>query len=392
MQGQLKAPGRLNDKHLQLRLGVLIWLVPFLVISVLVAMNPPHRNVTPLYHKASENWWAGKDLYHGPGGMNYLPEFPVLFAPFHSLPVPAGDILWRFCTALLLATGVWRLQQEQSGGGATLAFFYASLFTMPLCLGALRNGQANAMFAALTLHAVACLPRRQWWPAALLIVLALAVKPLGIVLLLLSVTVYAPLRWRLVPLLATLFLFPFLFAPADYVIAQHRAFLANIQLCAAITEHRFADIGGVFRTFGCELPRGISKLVRVSAGGVVLGLWLIGSRRLREPFRAMWLLALSTSYLMLFNPMNESNSYVILAPALGLWAVAAIVAVATRGFGWLMGCVSLSMAILPNLLRPIFGNYFALLWHPVMTTVFIAMLAYWVLRRDSPFTGMPAAQ
>ena len=57
---------------------------------------------------------------------------------------------------------------------------------------------------------------------------------------------------------------------------------------------------------------------------MALGLWLMEARRLGEPFRAMFLLALSTSYLMLFNPMNESNSYVILAPALGLWAVAAI--------------------------------------------------------------------
>jgi hypothetical protein len=106
----------------------------------------------------------------------------------------------------------------------------------------------------------------------------------------------------------------------------------------------------------------------------------------------MWLLALSAGYLMLFNPMNESNSYVILAPALGLWAVAAIEAAPTRGFGWLTASISLSMALLPNLLRHVFGNYFALFWHPVMTTVFIAMLVYWLRRPDSPFAGMPAAQ
>ena len=387
MRDRAKTLERLNDKGVQLRLGILIWLVPFLVITVLVAINPPHRNVTPLYQQASENWWAGKDLYRGPGGMNYLPVFPVIFAPFHALPVPAGDILWRLIMAVLLATGLWRFQREQFGGDIARAFLYASLFAMPLCLGALRNGQANGMFAALTLHAAACLPRRQWWTAAFLIVLALGIKPLGVVLLLLSVTVYAPLRWRLVPVLAALVLLPFLFAPADYVIEQHRAFFANIQSCAVVTQHRFADIGGVIRTFGWELPGGISKLVRFAAGAVALGLWLRLSRRLREPFRAMWLLALSACYLMLFNPMNESNSYVILAPALGLWAAAAIYAAPTRRFGWLTVSISLSMALLPNLLRPVFGNYFALFWHPVMTTVFIAMLVYWLRRPDSPFAG-----
>ena len=116
-------------------------------------------------------------------------------------------------------------------------------------------------------------------------VLAIGIKPLGVVLLLLSVVVYAPLRWRLVPALAALVLLPFLFAPADYVIAQYRAFFANMQVCAAITEHRFADIGGIIRTFGWELPDGVSKLVRVAAGGVTLGLWLMGARRLCGTFR-----------------------------------------------------------------------------------------------------------
>ena len=132
VRDRAKAPDWLNDKSLQLRLGVLVWLVPFLVISVLVAMNPPHRNVTPLYHEASENWWAGKDLYRGPGGMNYLPEFPLIFSPFHSLPVPVGDILWRFCMAALLATGLWRFLREQCRDDIAEAFLYASLLTMPL--------------------------------------------------------------------------------------------------------------------------------------------------------------------------------------------------------------------------------------------------------------------
>ncbi|MGO9021081.1 MAG: glycosyltransferase family 87 protein [Syntrophobacteraceae bacterium] len=384
---QAQAPGWLDDQRVQVRLAVLIWCVPFLVITALVALNPAHRSVTVFYHQASTDWWAGKELYQGRHGFHYLPQFAVLFSPFHSLPVPLGDILWRFCAAALLATGVWRFQREQFGADIARAFLYASLFTVPLCLPALRNGQANGIFAALTLNAAACLPRRQWWTATMLIVLAVGIKLLGVVLLLLSVAVYAPLRWRLVPALAALALFPFLFSPADYVMAQYRACLAHMQQCSTFTEHSFADIGGIIRTFGWELPNGISKLVRVAAGGLALGLWRTGAPRLLEPFRAMWLLALSAGYLMLFNPMNEPNSYVILAPALGLWAVAALKAAPTRRFAWLTASISLSMALLPNLMRPMFGNNFALFWHPVMTFVFMAMLVVWVRRLDSPFVS-----
>jgi hypothetical protein len=377
--------GWLDDSRVQAKLGVLIWLAPFVVIAAMVALDPLARTVMPTYHQASADWWTQKEIYTGEGGLHYLPQFALIFSLFHALPVPVSDIAWLLCGMVLLATGIWRFQREQFGPHIARVFLYASLFAMPLCLAALRNGQANAMLGAVTLHAAACLARRQWWAAAVLIAIALGIKPLAIVMLLLSVTVYAPLRLRLVPALIALVLLPFLFAPADYVMAQYRQFAANIQLCTTISEHRFADIGGIFRTFGWELPYSVSRLVRVAAAGVFLWLWWAGARRLREPFRAMWLLTLSASYLMLFNHMNEANSYVILAPPLGLWAAAALEAAPTRRFGWLAACISLSMGLLPNLLHFAFGNYFALFWHPVMTVVFMGMLIYWVRSPESPF-------
>jgi alpha-1,2-mannosyltransferase len=384
------APRWFNDTRVLMKLGVLTWLAPVLVIACLVAVKPLARTVTPLYHQASLDWRAGNDLYRGPRGMNYLPQFAVLFFPFQQLPPPVGDIAWRLCAAGLLAAGIWRLLKEKFGSDLALAFLYASLLTMPLCLGALRNGQANAMFAGLTLNAVACLPRGQWWAATVLMMLALAVKPLGIVLVLLAPAVYAPLRWRLGLGLAVLGVFPFLFGPADYALAQYRAFLDNIQSCAAETTHRFADINGVIRTFGGELPDWISKLIRVAAGVMTLGLWLLGARRLREPLRAFWLLALAAGYLMLFNPMNEANSYVILAPALGLWAVVALSEPSTRRLGWWIVFFVLSMSFLPNLLHPLLGNRFALFWHPVTTAVFTGALIYQLQLKDCPFTGPSA--
>jgi hypothetical protein len=387
-----RTPEWVGDDRSQLMLAVLLWLVPLVVVSSMVAHNPLQRTVTPVYQQACADWWAGRSMYTGSGGYHYPPQFALIFSPFYWLPVPAGDILWRFCGWVLLAAGVWRFQRELFGVDNARAFLYASLLTMPLCLAALQNGQANAIFAAFTLNAAACMPRRQWWPAAALIVLAIGIKPLGVVLLLLSVVIYAPLRWRVVPALAALVLLPFLFAPPDYVIDQYHAFLTNMQVLAALAEHRFADIGGVIRTFGWELPSRVSTLMRVAAGGLTLGLWVMGARRLCETFRALWLLALTAGYLMLFNPNNEPNSYVILAPALGIWAVAALDSSRTRRLGWLMASISLSMSLLPNLLRPAFGNYFALFWHPMMTAVFMGILIYWLLRADSQVVCMPGHQ
>lgn len=362
-----------------------------LVISVMVAIRPFHRTLFPVYAEASANWWALRDLYQEASGFFYLPHFAILFTPFARLPIPAGDLLWRLVTAALLAGGLWRLARQLFEEQAPQAFLWASLLAMPLCLATLRNGQANAIFAAFTVQAIACLPRQRWWLAALFMILALAVKPLGIVLVLLGPAVYRKLWLRLALLSFLLVVTPFLFGPTDYVIAQYQGILSKLQASAGVAEHRFSDINGILRTVGTELPAPIATLVRVAAGAATLGLWHRGARRLHEPLRALWLLTLTASYLMLFNPMTETNSYVILAPALGLWACQTLRAEQTRRLGWWLIFTCLSMGLLPEPLRPLFGSSFGLFWHPLLTAVFISLLSRRLLLGRKPFDSSPAS-
>jgi len=358
--------------------AIILWALPMLVISIMVFLNPLKRTVTPLYHEATVNWWAGEALYQGPSGMNYLPQFPILFTPFHALPSPWGDIVWRLFAAALLVTGLWRVLRAYFGPGWEKWFLWTTILALPLSLGALRNGQANALLGGLILHAAACLAANQWNRATALIILTLAVKPLGAVLVLLAPVVYAPMRWRLPIGLAALVALPFLSASTPYALAQYQALGSNLKDCSAITEHRFADLNGILRTFGTELPAKVATVVRAMAGLAAAVLWWFGSRRLKEPLQAMWLLALTTGYLMLFNPMNEANSYVILAPALGFWAVCWISEPVTARRGWVLVAMTLSMGLLPNLVRPLLGNHFALIWHPTMTLCFGGMLTLFV--------------
>jgi hypothetical protein len=262
-------------------------------------------------------------------------------------------------------------------------FFWATLAAMPLCMTSLRNGNANALFGGVTLLAIVALLNRRWWLTLGLIALVIAIKPLGVVLLLLAPLFYGPLRWRLPVALVGLAVFPFLFASPGYVCSQYQAAWGNLQACAVVTEHRFADINGILRTFGTALEPSASKLVRVLAGGVTAVVWWWGARRLREPLPGLWLYALATAYLMLFNPMNEENSYSILAPALGAWAAFFLFSPEgrrVRGLGWAIVAMALSMGLLPNIVRPLFGNQFALFWHPFMTLVFLTLLGCFVWR------------
>ena len=358
-----------------------------LVIGVMVALRPTHRTVTlDSYHVAAGNWWVGKSLYAGPQGMNYLPHFAVLFSPFHFVPLWLGEVLWRFCAAAMLAGGLWQLMRALFRSAPARPFFWATVVAMPLCMTSLRNGNANAHFGGVALLAMVALLNRRWWLTLALMALVTAIKPLGVVLLMLAPLYYGPLRWRLPLALVGLAVFPFLFASPAYVCSQYQAAWGNLQACAVVTEHRFADINGILRTFGTPLGPSVSKLVRVLAGGLTALAWWWGARRLREPQRGLWLYALATGYLMLFNPMNEENSYSILAPALGGWAAFFLFSPAegsARGLGWTIAAMALSMGLLPNIVRPLFGNYFALFWHPFMTLVFLALLGYYVWRSSA---------
>jgi hypothetical protein len=363
-----------------------LWGVPTAVVSLLAGLQPLKRTVTPLYHAAAAQWWARQHLYNGPKGMNYLPHFALLFSPFHLLPLPVAEVLWRCCAAALIAGGLWQVVQVVFRSEAERPFFWATVLTMPLCMNALRSGQANALFGGLTLISIAALLRQRWWLASGLMVLAIAVKPLGIVLVMLAPFVYRPLRWRVPLALLVLAVFPFLFANPGYVLTEHREMLINLKACAAVTQHRFADINGLLRTFGIGLSPQFSTYLRAFMGACALFLWFLGARRLTEPLRALWLYALTGTYLMLFNPMTEQNSYVILAPVLGVWGAFFIFNTdsLSRSRGWAIAAMALSMGLLPNIVWPLFHNYFALAWYPLMTILFVLLLFQFILHSPQP--------
>ncbi|MGH7970571.1 MAG: glycosyltransferase family 87 protein, partial [Limisphaerales bacterium] len=154
-------------------------------MSVLSALRPLNRSVTLSYHEATAHWWARENIYVGPSGMNYLPDFVVLYSPFHFLPLPVCEVLWRLCSAAALAGGLWRLVRAVFPGDTERPFFWATVVAMPLCMTSLRNGNANAIFGGVVLLSVVALFEERWWAALFLMALATALKPLWIVLLML---------------------------------------------------------------------------------------------------------------------------------------------------------------------------------------------------------------
>jgi hypothetical protein len=77
--------------------------------------------------------------------------------------------------------------------------------------------------------------------------------------------------------------------------------------------------------------------------------------------------------------MTEANSYAVLAPSLGLLAWWNFNS-GSRPVAWVLAGMVLTMGILPEPLRPLFGNYFALAWYPAMALGFLASLGWMSMR------------
>jgi alpha-1,2-mannosyltransferase len=365
-------------------LGHFLWLLPLAVVCVMVSLDPAKRSVTPVFHLASGRWWARGELYADARGYHYLPQFALLFAPFHALPVPAGDILWRSLSVALVLGGIAAFIRRASPSDPDRFFFLACLLALAPCLGAVRNGQANLAFAGLCMLLAAFLAASRWNLAAACLVALVAVKPLGLVLVLLAPWHYRKLLRPLALGLAVFAALPFFFASPAYAVSQYRAAAEHLAGWSGTTESRFADLTALLRMAGLELDRGAAFALRAVAALATLGLWIRASSRSREPWRALTLVLLGTVYLMLFNPMTEKNSYAIVAPAFAVSAAASLGRPMTRRLGWLLVFVLVSVGVLPELLWRLTRN-FGLWWDPFTVLVVGASMAYAILRRGEVF-------
>jgi hypothetical protein len=171
---------------------------------------------------------------------------------------------------------------------------------------------------------------------------------------------------------------PLAFDAWPTVAGSYHAWFRQLLLLAPSEERRFEDLAGLLRILGWHPDPGVWLALRIAAGGVILGAWWIGSRRLKEPERVLMLLGLSAGYLMLFNPRTEPNSYVILAPAMAVLA-ARLLAAETSRVGWMLAAMALALGNggMGNPIWPL-----TKLWlKPVVALAFLGWMFHRIFRR-----------
>ncbi len=323
-----------ESKIVNRRLNLLAWSIlasVFLGMSVYLILNPTRTGVVPNYRLASTNWWAGLPIYvGGTHGFLYFPQFIVAFTPFNNLrPEILGEIVWRAFGFGLFTLALRLLSVSSLQFGASLpasrlppfAFLSLVLLAVPASLASLNNGQTNLPLSACLVLAALALCGEKWNLAAILLSLAIVLKPIALASWLLAFAVFPSVRkplWiGLLPLVA------FGFAHPDFHYAWERWGKCLEKIVRSYTPEnlRVSDLFGAMGKFGAYTPPMLGKGVRAGACLAALAYVWICHRRQGVPAGSWALWVASALVFTIFNPRAETNSYVLISPLLAYTAV-----------------------------------------------------------------------
>jgi alpha-1,2-mannosyltransferase len=307
------------------RLGVILSAGMLIAITVMVMLDPRKRSVSAGYMDAALRFWAGEPLYNpeASAGFLYLPVFALAYLPLTAFGLTLGDLIWRSATVGLLAFAILRMSRRLAARSEALELFgLALIIGLVGAAGAVRNGQSTTLLVAATLLAFDAAFDRSLAKAAFWATLAVVAKPLGIVVwLLIGGTRPAALPW-LLGFLAIALGLPYAVADPAYVTTQYATFVE-------VLRHISPELGGaaswtdfmaVVRALGLSVAEEIAYAIRAVAAVLTFAAVLALMRRPDYVAAALFPAALACSYMLLFNPRAETNTYILMAVPFALLA------------------------------------------------------------------------
>jgi alpha-1,2-mannosyltransferase len=208
------------------------------------------------------------------------------------------------------------------------------------------------------------------WRCAAMLALAVAFKPVAIIMLLLMFVLYREVRLPLVIAVAVVLLLPMLRPDPNFAWAEYRSFLDKISVAATPSPGAWpwlADIATLLNAFGFTIGLAGLFVIRAFAAAATLFVAWRGKVLLSRSWSVCTALALSLTYLTLFNPRTESDAYVALTPMFGLCAGLLIAKKPGSALGWLLFGAAFAVGIpwgtsTDPWLKPMLGLTFILCW------------------------------
>ncbi len=301
---------------------LLLWCI----VGILLAIESfyfPGNSVVFNYLAGADRWLRNQDLYAGPEGYLYLPQFALLFSLLPA-KLALAEVGWNWFQLSVMVSGLFYFSRLLNRAGEKFFFPLLSLVVLIIGWTTFRNGQATVLQLGLMLWSIVLLEDQRWTLTAATLILGLISKPVFIVFFLVVVFFYRTLWWRVLLFGGCAFLVPVMIKGFDYAVAQHLGFITMVQEALSYGEgHEKTNWAHFFAIFpqvaGIWVSQKVQLITRLLFAVLVLVAVAVARKHRSSATAGYYLFALSACYLMLFNPRTETNSFLLIAPAIGYW-------------------------------------------------------------------------
>jgi Glycosyltransferase family 87 len=296
------------------------------------------------------NFWAKSPLYvpESLHGFHYLPIMLIIGSPLSWLNIQLAGAIFGLLSVVFFSVSIFRLAQQITPTRSFAAAGGILVISLMAALIALRLLQMQMPMTAAMICATAAGMREDWRAFVLWLLLAVALKPLAIVMVLLSIATIPKTRVPLIVGVAALLLLPFAFQSWSYLANEHVNYVRQL---LHITDAdpgvwgNQADISTLLKTLGLELGSHTRLAIRLAAAlGTLLLAWRIAMER-NARATSFALLLLSTCYIALFNPRQEGMSFLVVVPGLAALSLWFLVRNPADWRGWLWVALSVMVGI-----------------------------------------------
>lgn len=368
-------------KIMTLRNILILMLLFFILLAIGDYYSAHLRTVVTVYHDAAVAWLQNKNLYDfSGGGYLYLPQAALLQIPFSYIhPAIVSNLIWRAAWMMLIAYTLFEVCKMLYPNNAKQTghlYFFILLVTLAIGASAIRNGQLNMGILVMGFLSLIAIAKERWWLAASLLAIAVAMKTLTLVLFGTCFVLYPRLRLKLIVTSIIVFLLPFIGKNPQYVIAQYKDIFHYYVFLTHLNNHRpnhWAQIFGLLSDFGVNLSALFQTSMRVVFALLTLFYaFIIQKSALKTGSKMVLLYTVINSYLLLFGPITEGNTYIVFAPIVALFTYQLLFIERNRVLSAIMVILialylsshGLNKAIIP-------GDYLGEWIPPLLTTIVI---------------------
>ena len=295
-------------------------------------------------------FWSGGALYLPDSlvGFHYLPIMLVVFTPLSWISAPLAAGALGLVSAVFFAFSVYRLAREiVPERPAITAGLLLVVCEMAAVISLSLMHVQLLMVGAMICAAVAGMQGR-WRAFAIWITLAIALKPLSIVMALLAAAIVPQTRLPLFLGVVVLVFSPFAVRDWFYLSTQYADYVRQLLFITNAGPgawHLQADFSTLFKTVGFEIDARVRFAIRAIAAFCTLALvWRVAALQ-NARATGFALLILSSCYIGLFNPKQEIFSFIVVVPAIAALGVIMLARDISDWRGWLWFALVLDLSM-----------------------------------------------